>query len=242
MEGQGVVRARWTRQHPLQRCLAHAAVSALEQVSLSTLSFVMGDPSSSAEPESEFDALALALGHVVLSWNWAERAIVDLLLAIARDSAHSINIRADILIAEMGSRQVSEALRSMAYDVLDGEPADRVRHAAGFHDRLLAYRNYYVHGIFAFFPADDAVPQISGFIDARSAKGKLVWHNDSITLDQLTAFKNQALQLANFASQILFSLYFPAEPPTSLPDKPALPAPLAKPRREWREMTRPHQS
>ena len=138
---------------------------------------------------------AAKLGAAVVLWNATEGTIRELLRLLARGmKVTEGSVGAWILVTELGSRQLSEALQAFATDVIEEpEGADAVRHVALYFDRILAYRNYYVHGISRLRPTNPAPPDLKpvGTIDSRSAKGKLVSYHDEITTDDLDSFMDR---------------------------------------------------
>jgi hypothetical protein len=137
----------------------------------------------------------------------------------------------------MGSRAISEALDAFAHDVLSGQQAEAVRHVATLFDRILAYRNYYVHGI--ILAGDFLGPASAGAIRTTTAKRKVAYHWEDVTLAQLHEFQRWTLELARYATDVMFSLFFDLGGPVPLPDKPLPPATLVKPRHTWRELRCP---
>lgn len=135
-----------------------------------------------------------AFGELILTWNQAENTLRNLLLA-----ACGVSTATHILTAELGSRGLSDGLRSIAV-TLNIELQDAVEAVTALYDRLLAYRNYYVHGISSIGIANGLGV---GLANIASAKGKLGFSEDRVTYQQLVNARTYALQLRDEAGAIL---------------------------------------
>jgi len=195
-----------------------------------------------AEPLKEEEwPYAARLGAAIIQWNATEQDIRQLLFVLAAEIDPKRFNQSWLMIIELGSRQLSQALQVYAEQTLEGEEAKGVEHVATWFDQLGGYRNYYVHGIVRIRP----VQPRTGLIESRSAKGKLLQFNDEISIEQLEWFIDQARQLRSYVQDLQLCLidtrHYPgvAKP---LPDRPPLPGTLLKRRASILARATPPQS
>ncbi|MES2987039.1 MAG: hypothetical protein V4808_03950 [Pseudomonadota bacterium] len=195
-----------------------------------------------ADSPPEFREFILTLGWAVFQWNSFERAVKQLLTELVR-SGNPFDMRGEILTAELGSRQLADALRAFGNDIFRGKDEGALVHCAKLFDGVLAYRNTYIHNIHMVVPEKLAEPSpdkyIACFTTTSARSNVRDWHA-TVALADLENFVKWSDGGAIYATGLRFShlCNFPG-PQRPLPDKPPLPPPLTKNARMRRELLYP---
>jgi hypothetical protein len=184
--------------------------------------------------EAEFLA---AFGHMIISWNEAESALRRLLAGLCGAKSVADILKAKIVTIELGPIGLGNALQTFADIILPPTPAEAVKHAIKYYQRVLAYRNYYVHGITSVIPASDG-PR--GLILITTAKGTLTENRDIVSLNHIKSVTGHANQLHSYVEAVISHL-LSDEGLCSLPHKPPLPDKIQKTRQHLREHFAPHE-
>jgi hypothetical protein len=186
----------------------------------------------------------IAFGEAILAWNRADAALKQLLTGLCGGDGIEANLKAGIVVSEMGTRDISYALDSFAENILPEQPAACVKCANDWHGLLSAYRNYYAHNITSVFD----IPNVgaAGVILYVTAKGKLVEHQEFVPRQKIEWFSDQCEALRTYISAILHHLFWSGpkfdSPQRPLPHTPVLPPKLEKPRLLIRERFPPPRS
>lgn len=130
-----------------------------------------------------------SLAEFITAWNRAEFTYRSLLVAVCGRTP-----AAYILTAGMGVRGLKEALLSYASDGMADADLLAVKHATEFFDRVLAYRNYYIHGIQLISYAAYAGVAV-GEIHAVSSKGRFALHQELISQSEIETARQNAVNL-----------------------------------------------
>ncbi|SDA14509.1 hypothetical protein [Sphingomonas sp. NFR15] len=196
--------------------------------------------------------IPMALGLICIAWNSCELGLRQMLRSLVCAGEYRSWKAAEILIVEMNSVGIAQALDCMAEEFADEQSdlRDAIKFAVNYLTRARQYRNYYVHGIrgvtgLGFSLTDEDIENDTpvwelmkegpfGHVYHKSAKHKSRFTNDFINSDALTSFSNS---LANFndyirALEISVNHYFRGEPypeTAPVPSAPSLLSPLVKP-------------
>jgi hypothetical protein len=176
--------------------------------------------------ESKNNRFLIALGQLVLDWNFAEGWMRYLLATLAgQDDQIS-----QILTVELGSVGLENALTAFANHILQPEHGDGVLHGVEMYERLRVHRNYYVHGVLVHIDYKQF-----GIAMSVSAKGKIKQEVDRVDAVRLEMIAAQCCALGDYLSALrshILGLKQENDEPFPLPNKPPLPEKLAKtPRR-----------
>ena len=114
------------------------------------------------------------LAEFLTSWNRAETAFRGLLVDLCGKTAGAY-----ILAAGLGTRSIKEAVLSFAADAMDAEMTSATKHVIEFFDRVLAYRNYYIHGIH-LIAFDNTTQESFSEIQAISSKSRFAVHEERV--------------------------------------------------------------
>jgi hypothetical protein len=167
------------------------------------------------DPEKDklFEAV---LGRSIVAWNDAEYQLRDLLTFLASGRSNPTGFGPLILVAEMNAWRLSETLRTFADAMLENEEERAlVKHVGTLFERLIPYRNHYVHGL--LFITDDNV----GCIGGTTAKGQLKNVTGDVEIGEIGAFLDKIGELHDFiygVDEFLRSAGSDERPP--LPDMP----------------------
>jgi hypothetical protein len=196
--------------------------------------------------------IPLTLGLVVIAWNSCELGMRGLIRTLATRQAVENWGLVEILISELGTLGLEQAIRCYANEFPDEEEdfARALRHVAECAERHKAYRNYYVHGIRGvtgrgWFVSDEMIENDTpihealvegpfGNIYQKSAKGRTRFIMDFIRADALTKLNNDLADLGDYIQGVTTSAahylrgadYRQTAP---LPEPPPLPSVLVKP-------------
>lgn len=171
----------------------------------------------------------------------------DLIRELASGAAIQNWKLVEILVSEMGTLGITQALRCYADEFPDsyGDLAQAIRHVAECADRHKAYRNYYVHGITGVtalgimwsdemierdVPVYEAVvPGPFGQVYQKSAKGRTRFINEYVNADRIIKLNNDLADLQDYIRNVAASVShylrgpdfrqtFPLREPPPLPD------------------------
>lgn len=146
------------------------------------------------EKDKLFEAV---LGRSVVAWNDAEYQLRDLLTFLASGRSNPTGFGPLILVAEMGAWRLSETLRTFADAMLENEEEKAlVKHVGTLFERLIPYRNHYVHGL--LFITDDNI----GCIGGTTAKGQLKNVHGDVEIGEIGAFLDKVGELDDFISAV----------------------------------------
>jgi hypothetical protein len=196
--------------------------------------------------ENERD-FAAALGHFIIAYNLADGFLRGLLFEVCLPTPVSTQsiATANIMVVEMGSLAVENALQSYAEAAAPPKTGELISHAVNFVAIMREHRNFYVHGITSIQHFSDH--ETSGWIRTLSAKGVLKEHAMLVKVTDIQSLTEQCHVLARYLRHIR-NFYeseigrrsqgddsFLLQPP----HKPTLPKRLAKPLRRWTEFFPP---
>jgi hypothetical protein len=139
--------------------------------------------------------------------------------------------RSDVLTAHMGTVSLCDALRTLSAEFAPTESREHIAHFLELFERLRAYRNHYVHAI-RILGGSEIEP--IGLAETISAKGRLMLHQETVTLDDLLSLSANLAQARSYASSIIFRLWRAGKDPDAAlqspwPQKPPLLDKLQKP-------------
>jgi hypothetical protein len=165
------------------------------------------------EKDTVFEAL---FGRSLVAWNSAETDVRDLVLYLARDRGKVDGLGPMILVAEMGTRDLSQTIQAYADATLEDETEKKlVHHVSVLFDNLVAYRNHYVHGLFH-------IHDNMGHISTTTAKSKFKVVHGEVTLKDMGAFIDKVGELTDFVLETMDYLKATDE----LPEVPELREPI----------------
>lgn len=152
---------------------------------------------------SEF---AIQFTWSLLFWNQAEDHAKWMLSGIlgGHTAMHAV-------VADVGSRSLTEALRSAAWGMEEHPLRQHVEHFSKGFERLCQYRNLYVHGLQALDfgePSDKNVRPLSGRIMSVREKGRLRAINQPLPTSEVAEFKNHVQKLHEYGRAISRELGF----------------------------------
>jgi hypothetical protein len=162
------------------------------------------------EKDTVFEAL---FGRAVIAWNAVEGEVRDFLVFLAGDRGKVEGLGPHIMVAEMGSRHLSETAQALADACFDGEERAAIHHVAVLYDNLIAYRNHYVHGI-------QHLHENVGCIGAFSAKSKFKVISGDVPIEEIGAFIDKVGDLFDYVIGVHAYLNNHEGGQTTLPDKP----------------------
>lgn len=163
------------------------------------------------EKDTIFEAL---FGRAMIAWNAAEGEVRQLLVFLAGDQGKVEGLGPHIVVAEMGTRHLSETIQAMAAACFENEDEQAaIHHVAVLYDNLIAYRNHYVHGI-------QHLHENVGCIGAFSAKSKFKVVSGDVPIEEIGAFLDKVGELFDYTMGVYAYLNGHEGGLTSLPDKP----------------------
>jgi hypothetical protein len=168
------------------------------------------------ETPASDDSFLIALGTLVIDWNFAEGWMGTLLSSLVEPSD-----TAKILTAELGSVGLENALTAFANHIVTADQGDAIKHAVKMFARLRGHRNYYIHAV--VFQAGD--PPV-GYTHSQSAKGRLKLSAAVVTKELVLAAASLCRDLGRYVQKITASIHGDGQVP--LPDKPPLPPEVDK--------------
>lgn len=131
----------------------------------------------------------------VIAWNTAE--------LIARLMLHHVlggTQTSRAVAADLGNIPLKEALQAAARDTRLSGLRHRIEHFIAGYERILPYRNYYVHSL--AFPITDEGAQLLSL----AGKGRLRLHSEKLPANQVNEMMNHAMDLAHWGGAILKEL------------------------------------
>jgi hypothetical protein len=163
------------------------------------------------EKDTVFEAL---FGRTVVSWNVVEGQVRELLRFFASDQGIVGGLGPSILVAEMGTRHLSETLQAYAYSVFENDAEQAaIHHVTVLFENLVAYRNHYVHGI-------QHLHENVGCIGTYTAKSKFKIVSGDISIEEMGGFLDKIGELSDYIYEIEDYLVAPADGKPALPNKP----------------------
>lgn len=149
------------------------------------------------DPEKDklFEAV---LGRSIVAWNEAEYQLRDLVTFLATDKRKMQSLGPVILVAEMGAWLLAKTIQTFADATLhDEDEKALVKHVGTLFDKLIPYRNHYVHGL--IFIDDDNVGRIGG----TTAKGQLKNIHGDVTIEEVGKFLDKIGELDDFLIEVI---------------------------------------
>ncbi|MET3892063.1 hypothetical protein ABIE41_003139 [Bosea sp. OAE506] len=187
----------------------------------------MRNPLVVALPQAHQDFLT-DLAYVLVRWNNYEAMLSLILYSIIGGGP-----KADVLISEMGSTAMINAINTYAADFTDPPLSDHLLHSTKYFERMREYRNYYIHGIKHI--GGNGSLEAGGHIQTNSAKSRFVMHEQLVAPAEIVGFAEKIEIGRAHADQIISHLWGlqPGEAgvkPLGSLEKPSLPKRLEKPR------------
>lgn len=139
----------------------------------------------------------------VVFWNLAESSARDMLVILIGET-----LPAKALVVDMGNRSLCDGLRSAGRQVEDAELRDHIDHFVTGFDRLLGYRNLYVHGLMAVGLEREKgnVRILNGHVLQLKGRGRLRAEQRPVPISEITEFKERVMKLLDYAKAILRQL------------------------------------
>ncbi|MBZ9861456.1 hypothetical protein [Mesorhizobium sp. CA12] len=174
--------------------------------------------------------LLVRLGLLVVKWNRLE-ANAQLMLYGLGGGGETI----EALTANMGTVALTDGLRTLGAEFAPEMAKEHITHYLDLFDRIRAYRNHYVHGVRIMELRDEKPVGLSQSV---SAKSRLVFHQTTITEDDLQETINHINAANVYGTDITATIWMGGKPDKSLLaargasflQKPPLPDKLQKPR------------
>ncbi len=146
--------------------------------------------------EEAAKALKIQFADFVMEWNDLEKGTALLLYYLLGG-----DFRVDALTARMQASAYSEAINALSYL----HPQNVQNHLQAYtkrFDRVRAWRNHYVHGLFIVGYTNNGAP--TAIVDSISVKkGKLGLTNDSVTGENLRMARSWIASLHQYQSVLL---------------------------------------
>jgi hypothetical protein len=194
----------------------------------------------------------MALGLVVIAWNACDLSLRTMIRDLATGGKVELWKLSEILVSELGSVGITNALSCYADEFPDEEKdlPKALRYVAEAIDRYRAYRNYFVHGItavtrYGMFVTDEDIERDTpvhelmfegpfATVYQKTAKGRLKFISDHISKDQLAELATGLADLDVFITALSSSVahFFRSHDwrkSAPLPAPPPLPSVLRKP-------------
>ena len=138
------------------------------------------------------------LGRSIVAWNDAEYQLRDLVTLLATDRRKMQSLGPVILVAEMGVWLLAKTIQTFADATLNNEDEKAlVKHVGTLFERLIPYRNHYVHGL--IFITDENV----GCIGGTTAKGQLKNIHGDVTIEEVGKFLDKVGELDDFLIEVI---------------------------------------
>lgn len=136
----------------------------------------------------------------------------------------------------MGNVTLTEALATFNTEFAPADVQPHIVHLIAYVERVRAYRNDYAHAIINAVPSADGGEGV-GYTQQVEARGRLVMIQERVTAPQNRAVSDMCDVAQTYSAAIYAERHrregYPA-PDWPLLEKPPLPAPLRKPRRDRR--------
>lgn len=145
-------------------------------------------------PIPGLDSLSGNFMYAVLFWNHAETTMKQIVQHLLGQSQISMSVA-----AEMGNRSIVQAIQVGAKAAEIEHLSEHLTHICDGFTRLLGYRNFYVHGIYATEPVDGKAA-----IRILSVKGDGTFKmfNPTVTASDLLAFHRNTHKLIGYGAAI----------------------------------------
>jgi hypothetical protein len=196
--------------------------------------------------------IPMSLGLVVIGWNACELACRELVKTLATGGQHRSWRLAEVLISELGSVGLTQALQCYAREFPSEQKdlARAVRHIADVTERLRAYRNYFVHGItnvthYGFDVSEEMIERDAPITEAliegpfahiyqKSAKGRSKFVLDHVKAGVLADVNRDLVRLKVYIDAVSIAVGrwlrgADDQDGAPLPEPPPLPDVLVKP-------------
>lgn len=149
--------------------------------------------SSSPIDQASLASFTLKFSSCVTFWNHAEstaRQIAQLLLG---ESAISMAVT-----AELGNRTLGQVIEVASHEM--GEIGVHLRHFTSGYGKLLGYRNFYVHSLYAI--RSNAELNAEGILYCLDGKGRVRYFNRTLSDDELEATVTSIHALIGYGAAI----------------------------------------
>lgn len=174
--------------------------------------------------------LLLTLGLLVVKWNRLEANAQLMLYGLGGGGE-----RIEALMAHMGTVALTDALRTLGAEFSPELIKPHIAHFLKLFDLIREYRNHYVHGVRILEILDDKPVGLSQSV---SAKARLVFHQTTITEDNLKAMIGHINAASVYGADITAVIWMGGKPDrdfvkargASFLQMPPLPERLQKPR------------
>jgi hypothetical protein len=184
--------------------------------------------------DPEHNKVPNKLGQIAMQWNHIESLMRFALSSFVGGD------KAEIITAHLNSTTFINIFTTLSNEFAPENLRPIIGHYVKFFERMREYRNYYIHGISY---VDEQDGEAVGFLQTHTARGRLVLHQQAITLAELDACIADLDMMRTFFNRILDELVWGGSK-KSLPgyralvpeDMPTLPNKLNKPR--WLQMER----
>jgi hypothetical protein len=146
------------------------------------------------DEDKVFEAL---FGRSIIAWNSTETDVRNFLLYLASDCGKVEGLGPWILVAEMGTRHISQTIQAYADATIEDETTKAlVHHVAALFENLVSYRNHYVHGLIH-------IVENVGQLGATTAKSKFKVVHGEVPIEEIGAFIDKVGELADFVYETL---------------------------------------
>ena len=189
--------------------------------------------------------IPMGIGMLVMTWNACEIAMRDMLRPLASKGNLEAYSTSEVLISELGSVGLTQALNCYSHELPDDETAlaEAIRHVCQVVDTCRAYRNYYVHNIsgvtkygldFSYETMERDIPVYEamttgpfGRVYSKTAKGRKKFSLDFIDPKDLMDFNNYLANLEDYIQALNVAILHYLRPlPLEERAKPLPPLPL----------------
>lgn len=136
----------------------------------------------------------------VIFWNHAESCAQQIAQLLLGENPLSWAIT-----AEIGNRSLVQALQVASYDLDQSDPdgiGQHLRHFADGYEKLLGYRNFYVHSIFGARTAPSMKEHYEAILFANDGKGRARFFNQTLTEPALEKASRHISTLIGYGTAI----------------------------------------
>ena len=106
------------------------------------------------------------------------------------------------ITAEIGNRTLLHAIETASREGDMDEMGDHLRHFCTGYEKLLGYRNFYVHALFATRPSKTTENEMEGMLLSIDGKGKLRAFNQPVTAANFALFTKHTQKLIGYGVAI----------------------------------------